>query len=1012
MQTNRLAAGGRIDRAKPVNFTFNGKPMQGVAGDTLASALLANGIDILGRSFKYGRPRGIVGHGAEEPNGIVQLGTGAQTVPNLRATQVELYEGLEAFTVGGWPSVEFDLMGMLGALGKLMPPGFYYKTFMRPKKLWMTYEHFIRKAAGLGRAPIEADPDTYDKLNQHCDVLVVGAGPAGLVAAREAARHGARVILADEQSEFGGSLLASTLSIGGQSATQWIAQIVAELRACDNVELLPRSTVFGYYDHNFLTLLERRTDHQGISAAATPQAATAKATRQRLHRVRAGQVVLATGAIERPLVFGNNDVPGVMLAASVSTYINRYAVAPGNKLVLFTTNDNAYQTAIDWQRTGRQVVAVVDSRANPSGALVKLAGQLGIKVIGGHGVIEAMGKKRVTAAVIAPLNQEGTAVTGSARRLGCDLIACSGGWSPAIHLSSHTGAKPRWSDEIVGFLPGESKQQERSAGAAKGTYTLLGCLHEGALAGADAARMAGFGKGESHFVAPNIQELPQQPQQALFLVPHSKRTSRAPNQFVDFQLDVTAAGIELAAREGYESVEHVKRYTAMGFGTDQGKLGNINGMAILAKALGQSIPETGTTIFRPSYTPTTFGAIAGRDVGALFDPERYTAMHRWHREHGAEWENVGQWKRPWYFPKPGESMRDAVNRECLAVRNSVGILDASTLGKIDIQGPDAAEFISRIYTNAYLKLAPGKCRYGVMLKEDGMIFDDGVTACLGENHYLMFTTTGGAAGVLAWLELWQQTEWPELEVYFTSVTDHWATATVTGPSARKVIEKVCSDIDLSRDAFKFMDWRNGTVAGAKARVFRISFTGELSFEVHVPAHYGRHVWEKLMEAGEAFGITPYGTETMHVLRAEKGYIIVGQDTDGSMTPQDMNMDWVIGKNKTFSFIGKRSLQRSDCMRENRKQMVGLKPLDPNVVLPEGAQIVNDPNQPLPMAMQGHVTSSYYSACMKHSIALAVVKGGLKRMGEVVHCPLADGRAIAAEIVSSIFYDPKGERQNV
>lgn len=540
----------------------------------------------------------------------------------------------------------------------------------------------------------------------------------------------------------------------------------------------------------------------------------------------------------------------------------------------------------------------------------------------------------------------------------------------------------------------------------------MGCLSEGACAGAQAAMLSGHGDGNLQFPAIAVDEYSEQPQQALFLVPHTKITSRAPSQFVDFQLDVSASGIELAVREGFESVEHVKRYTALGFGTDQGKLGNINGMAILANALDQSIAETGTTIFRPSYTPTTFGAIAGRDVNNLFDPERYTAVHRWHVEQGAQFEDVGQWKRPWYFPKQGETMQQAVDREGLAVRNSVGILDASTLGKIDIQGPDAAEFITRMYTNSYLKLAPGKCRYGVMLKEDGMIFDDGVCACLGDNQYLMFTTTGGAAGVLAWLELWQQTEWPELQVYFTSVTDHWTTATVTGPNARKVIAKVCSDIDLSNDAFSFMDWRDGTVAGVKARVFRISFTGELSYEVNVPAHYGRHIWEALIAAGEEFNIIPYGTETMHILRAEKGFIIVGQDTDGSMTPADMNMDWVVGKNKTFSFIGRRSLQRSDTVRSNRKQLVGLKPLNTKEVLPEGAQVVFDAKQKIPMAMQGHVTSSYYSASLGHSIALAVVKGGHKRLGQVVYCPLADGRSIASEIVSSVFYDPKGERQHV
>ena len=1003
-QINRLNTGARTDNTTRINFTYNGKQMQGVAGDTLASALLANGVNVVGRSFKYSRPRGIVGHGAEEPNAIMQIGSGAATVPNLKATQVELYEGLESASVNGWPNVNFDLMSITGWFGRMMPPGFYYKTFMYPAKLWMTYEHFIRKAAGLGSAPVQDDPDSYDKLNQHCDLLVVGAGPAGLVAAREAARAGARVIIADEQNEFGGSLLASTNNIDGQPATSWVDELVADLEGFSNVQTLPRSTVFGYYDHNFLGILQRRTDHLGISADS--------GSRQRLHRVRAKRVILATGAFERPLVFAQNDIPGVMQASSVSTYINRYGVAPGNRMILFTTNDSAYQTAIDWHRAGRAVVAVVDSRCAPSGEIVAAAKEMGIRVIAGSGVIEAQGGKRVRRALVAPLNADGTEIAGAVEKLACDLIACSGGWSPAIHLSSHTGAKPVWDESIIGFKPGQSVQKEHSAGACGGTYSLAGCIAEGASAGAEAAKLAGCGDGTVHFPMPQIKEYSEQPAQALFLVPHTKAPSRAPSQFVDMQLDVSASGIELAVREGFKSVEHIKRYTAMGFGTDQGKLGNINGMAILANALGQSIEQTGTTIFRPSYSPTTFGAIAGADVGALFDPARYTAMHRWHQEQGAEFEDVGQWKRAWYFPRTGESMQDTVNRECLAVRNSVGILDASTLGKIDIQGPDAAEFITRMYTNSYLKLVPGKCRYGVMLKEDGMIFDDGVCACIGDNHYLMFTTTGGAAGVLAWLELWQQTEWPDLKVYFTSVTDHWTTATITGPNARKVLAKVCDDIDLANDAFQFMDWRDGTVAGVAARVFRISFTGELTYEINVPAHYGRHIWEALIAAGEEFNITPYGTESMHVLRAEKGFIIVGQDTDGSMTPADMNMDWVVGKNKTFSFIGKRSLQRSDSVRENRKQLVGLKTVDGAQVLPEGAQVVFNPEEKIPMSMQGHVTSSYFSANLGHSIALAVVKGGHGMKGKTVYCPLADGRTIAAEIVSSVFYDPKGERQNV
>ncbi len=1002
-EVNRLTEGGVIDRKQCVNFTFNGRRLQGYQGDTLASALLANGVKVVGRSFKYSRPRGIVGHGSEEPNAIVQLGTGAETIPNLRATQVELYEGLEAVSVGGWPSVDFDVMAVVGWFGRLMPPGFYYKTFMWPARFWMTYEHFIRKLAGLGTSPEARDPDCYDKLNHHCDVLVVGAGPAGLCAALEAAQTGARVIVADEQAQLGGSLLSSQTRIGAQSGSQWLSDRCEQLARFDNVILLPRSTVFGYYDHNFLGIVERRTDHMEPSQRG--------GARQRLHRVRARQVVLATGAIERPLVFANNDVPGVMLASSVSTYIRRYGVVPGNNLLVFTANDSAYQCALDWQDSGRSVVAVVDSRAAPDGPLVQACQRAGISVITGHGVIDVKGRKAVQAALVAPLGEAGTTVAGEAIAMNCDLIACSGGWSPAVHLSSQTGAKPQWDTEAIGFVPGDSWQAECSAGAAAGSYTLLACLTDGAAAGAAAAARAGYGNGESTFVAPNTQERPESRAQALFLVPHSRDTSRAPKQFVDFQLDVTAAAIELAVREGYQSVEHVKRYTAMGFGTDQGKLGNINGVAILARALGQEIAETGTTMFRPSYTPTTFGALAGRDVAELFEPERYTAMHRWHLENNAEWENVGQWKRPRYFPEPGESMQAAVDRECLAVRNSVGILDASTLGKIDIQGADAAEFLTRIYTNSYLKLAPGRCRYGLMLKEDGMIFDDGVTACIDENRYLMHTTTGGAAGVLAWLELWHQTEWPELDVYFTSVTDHWATATVSGPNARKVLSKVCEGVDLAADQFQFLDWREATVAGVKARIFRISFTGELSYEVNVPAHYGRHLWAALMEAGAEFSITPYGTETMHVLRAEKGFIIVGQDTDGSMTPQDMNMNWIVGQKKSFSFIGKRSLSRSDSMRAGRKQLVGLKTCDPQCVLPEGAQLVSSPTEPIPMAMQGHVTSSYYSACLGHSIALAVVKSGLSRQGERIYSPQADGSVIEAEIVDSVFYDPEGERQD-
>ncbi|CAO1668966.1 Sarcosine oxidase subunit alpha [Halomonas sp. NYA30] len=1010
-QMFRLNTGGRIDRSRTLSFTFNGQRYQGHPGDTLASALLANGVDIVNRSFKYSRPRGIVAAGAEEPNAIVQLGSSeAAQVPNVRATQQALFDGLTACSTNGWPNVQRDLMGLVGKLGgQFMPPGFYYKTFMAPASMWLTYEKYIRKAAGLGRSPMEADPDSYDHFNQHCDVLVVGAGAAGLAAALASARSGARVIVADEQEEMGGSLLDSRETLDGKLADQWVARVLEELSGCANVTLLPRTTVNGYHDHNFVTLHERRTEHLGETA---PVINGYRQVRARLHRVRAGQVILATGAHERPLVYAGNDVPGNLLAGAVSTYIRRYGVAPGRKLVLSTSNDYGYRVALDWKEAGCEVAAIVDAREAPAGDWVDAARAQGIKIITGSAVIEAKGSNRVTAARVAKIDIDAFKVSGPVQELACDTIASSGGYSPVIHLASHTGARPTWRDDILGFVPGLVKGVQ-ACGGAKGTYTLGDVLAEGVEAGIRAAATTGY--TAQTVSLPSAERLQQGPAVPLFQVPHEKPTLRGPKQFVDLQNDVTAAGIELATREGFESIEHIKRYTAMGFGTDQGKLGNINGMAIAARCLNRSIPEVGTTVFRPNYTPVTFGAIVGRHCRDLFDPERYTALHQWHVERGAEFEDVGQWKRPWYYPQKvngkAETIQEAVARECLAVREKVGILDASTLGKIDIQGPDAREFLARIYTNKWEKLAVGKCRYGLMCKDDGMVTDDGVTSCLAENHFLMTTTTGGAAAILEWLELWHQTEWPELDVYFSSVTDHWATMTITGPEARKLLAEI-SDIDLDRDSFKFMDWRSGKVAGVPARVFRISFTGELTFEINVQANYAMYVWQTLFKHGEKYGLTPYGTETMHVLRAEKGFIIVGQETDGSVTPEDLGMQWAIGYDKPYSWIGKRALTRSDTKRENRKQLVGLRPKDPKVVLEEGAQIVLDPKHAIPMPMVGHVTSSYYSPILDSGFALAVVKGGHQRLGETVYLPMADGQTFEAEIVSTIFYDPKGERQNV
>ncbi|UCJ17350.1 sarcosine oxidase subunit alpha [Pseudomonas sp. MM211] len=1003
-QVNRLSQGGRIDRSQPLTFSFNGQTYQGYAGDTLAAALLANGVDVVGRSFKYSRPRGIVAAGAEEPNAVLQIGSAeAAQIPNVRATQQALYANLTATSTNGWPSVNTDLMGILGKVGGgMMPPGFYYKTFMYPQNLWLTYEKYIRKAAGLGRAPKENDPDIYDYLNQHCDVLVVGAGPAGLAAALAAGRSGARVILADEQEELGGSLLSTREMLDDMPAAEWAAKAIAELQAMPEVTLLARATVNGYHDHNFLTIHQRLTDHLGeVAAMGQP--------RQRLHRVRAGRVVLATGAHERPLVYANNDVPGNMLADAVSTYVRRYGVAPGQKLVLSTNNDYAYRVVLDWLDAGRQVVAVADARSNPRGSWVEEARRRGVRVLTSSGVVEARGSKRVTGARICAIDAARHKVTSPGETLDCDLIVSSGGYSPVVHLASHLGGRPVWREDILAFVPGDGFQKRHCAGAVNGVFGMGDSLADGFEAGAKAAAEVGFQPVSG--TLPKAEKRIEEASIALFQVPHDKNTARAPKQFVDQQNDVTAAGIELATREGFESVEHVKRYTALGFGTDQGKLGNINGLAIAARSLGISIAEMGTTMFRPNYTPVTFGAIAGRHCGDLFEPKRYTAIQKWHLENGAEFEDVGQWKRPWYFPKKDEDLHAAVARECLAVRNAVGILDASTLGKIDIQGPDAREFLNRVYTNAWTKLDVGKARYGLMCKEDGMVFDDGVTACLADNHFVMTTTTGGAARVMEWLEIYHQTEWPELKVYFSSVTDHWATMTLSGPNSRKLLAEV-TDIDLDKDAFPFMTWKEGTVGGVPARVFRISFTGELSYEVNVQANYALGVWEKIIAAGQKHGLTPYGTETMHVLRAEKGFIIVGQDTDGSVTPDDLNMGWCVGRTKPFSWIGWRGMNREDTLKEGRKQLVGLKPVDPNKVLPEGAQLVFDPKQQIPMTMVGHVTSSYMSAAMGHSFAMALVRGGLKRIGERVFAPLVDGSVIEAEIVSSVFYDPKGDRQNV
>jgi sarcosine oxidase subunit alpha len=991
----RLPAGGRIDRSRVLRFTFNGRGYEGHPGDTLASALLANGVLLVARSWKYHRPRGILSAGVEEPNGLVQLFDGARTVPNARMTEVTLVEGLRATSIHASPSVEFDLKAVNGWFSRVIPAGFYYKTFMASQTAWHFFEKHIRASSGLGTSPTMADPDRYEKRFAHCDVLVVGGGIAGLTAALAAGRTGARVMLCDEQAELGGWLLSSDEMVDGVPAAQWVDRVHTELASLPEVCVLPRTTAFGYHDHNFVTLLERRADHLPVGEAPV--------FRERVWKVRARQVVLATGAHERPLVFGNNDLPGIMLASAVSTYVRRYAVLPGRRAVVFTNNDAGYDAALSLHGAGASVV-VVDARSTPSGSLSQRVSAKGIEIFAGHAITEARGGKCVSGVVVQGLDDTDR-LRGSSRTLPCDLIAVSGGFSPVIHLQCQAGSKPVWDDERAAFVPGKPAQGESSAGACRGLQSLFMCAGDGCAAGTAAAEAAGF--QAAGMSPPRVDEIQLGALRPLWLVPHAKGVSRAPKQFVDLQNDVVASDIHLAVREGFESIEHVKRYTAMGLGTDQGKTGNINGMGIVAQALGKSIAQVGTTTFRPNYTPVTFGAVAGLELGEGFEPVRTTAMHSWHVQQGALFEDVLQWKRPWYYPRASEDLRAAVKREVLAVRTGVGMLDASTLGKIDIQGPDAATLLNWVYSNAWSNLGVGKCRYGLMLDENGMVFDDGVTVRVGENHFLMHTTTGGAARVLAWLERWLQTEWPDLKVYLTTVTDHWATTAIAGPNSRDVLKKVCTDVDF--DAFPHMSYREGTVAGVRARIMRISFSGERSYEVNVPASDALRVWEAIHAAGRPFDITPYGTETMHVLRAEKGYIIVGQDTDGSVTPVDLGMVAMVANTKDC--IGKRSLSRSDTAQPDRKQFVGLLTEDPQIVLDEGAQIVDEPTPSLPAGSAGHVTSSYHSPTLGRSIALALVRGGAHRMGERVHVFMRSRGTVPATIANPVFFDRTSERQN-
>ena len=994
-QPFRAVAGGRVDRDRTVRFTFDGALYRGLKGDTLASALIANGVHLVGRSFKYHRPRGILAAGSDEPNALVGVGADeAHYTPNLRATQVELKDGLVAVSQNRAPSLKFDVGAVNDLVAPLLPAGFYYKTFMWPQAFWKSvYEPVIRAAAGLGRAPRAPDADRYTQRYAHCDVLVVGSGPAGLAAARAAAASGASVILCDEQAEMGGSLLAETqATIDGMPASAWVAEALAELAANERVTLLSRTTAFGWYPHNLIGLAERITDHLAAPHRDLP--------RERMWQVRAKEVVIAAGAIERPMVFPENDRPGVMLADAARTFLNRYGAVVGRGVVVFTAHDAAYQAALDLHAAGVQVAAIADLRPVADGELPEKARAAGLPVQTSTTVVGTRGRLRVREAHLATV-----AADGSVARpviVPCDAVLMSGGFTPSVHLFSQSRGKLAFDAATKTFLPGQSFAHERSAGACRGTFGLADVLAEGYAAGEQAAKAAASGRAFAITDAPTVSG------GFSGAAPHGRNPVFA-KAFVDFQNDVTAKDVKLATREGFVSIEHVKRYTTTGMATDQGKTSNLNALAIVSDAIAKPIPQIGLTTFRPPYTPVTFGSFAGAARGDLFDPVRTTPIHAWAEAHGAAFEDVGLWKRAWYFPNAGEDLHAAVARECKAVRQSVGIFDASTLGKIEVVGPDAAEFMNRMYTNAWTKLEPGRLRYGVMLREDGFVMDDGVVGRMAPDRFHVTTTTGGAPRVLHLMEDYLQTEWPDLDVWLTSTTEQWAVIAVQGPNARKVLEPLVEGIDLSKEAMPHMSVREGRIAGVPTRLFRVSFTGELGFEVNVPADYGRHVWEAIVAAGAPHGITPYGTETMHVLRAEKGYIIVGQETDGTATPDDVNLGWAVGKAKK-DFVGKRSVLRPEMTGAGRKQLVGLLTVDPTVVLEEGAQIVADPNQPVPMTMLGHVTSSYWSSVLGRSIALAMVRDGRGRMGETLHVPMPGG-AIAVTVAAPVFVDPEGARLN-
>ncbi|MGC3936418.1 sarcosine oxidase subunit alpha family protein [Roseobacter sp. EG26] len=1003
--STRLVKGGRLlNRQKAMNFTFNGKQLRGCEGDTLASALLANDQMLVGRSFKYHRPRGVVASGAEEPNGLVNLGAEGKFEPNQRVTTTELFEGLSAQSQNHWPSLEFDVGAINSRLSRFLPAGFYYKMFIHPRPLWKhVYEPIIRHSAGLGRAPKARDVDTYEHYHFFCDVMVIGGGVAGLQAAKAAAQTGAKVFLVEQSAHWGGRAPVDGGSIDGAPVENFVEQTVAELQSMPNVTMRNRLMGAGVYDHGYVLGYEQLRDH-------CPEK---PGPRQRLWRIRARHIVTATGAIERPLSFAGNDIPGVLLASAVRDYVVNYGVSAGDRTVVVTNNDDAYLTAFSLKDAGLSVPVIIDARVQAvDSPVMEQAKALGIRVMMGHAIASVKGSKRVTGVAICSQAGAGAVL----EEIACDAVAMSGGWSPVVHLWSHCGGKLVWDVAQAHFRPDVDKAPTgadgqpfvTAAGAANGSLLLGDALGDGDQAGKLAASAAGYKiKQTACPVAESLEEAPMSP---VWLMPQGAGIELRSKAWLDYQNDVKVSDVQLAAQEGFESVEHAKRYTTLGMATDQGKLSNINGLATLAGSLNTTIPQVGTTTFRPPYTPISMGAIAGEARGEVFQPLRRTPMHDWHDANGAHWEPVGHWRRPYCYQRAGESVNDAVMRETKNARENLGLLDASTLGKLIVKGPDAGKFLDMLYTNMMSTLKPGKCRYGLMCSENGFLIDDGVVARIDEDTFLCHTTTGGAERIHGHMEEWLQTEWWDWQVYVANVTEQYAQVAVVGPNARKALEKL-GGMDVSKEALGFMEWADGELGGFKVRVYRISFSGELSYEIAVDAGQGQAFWDALMVVGHDLGVMPYGTEALHILRAEKGFIMIGDETDGTVIPQDLGLHWAISKKKE-DFLGKRAQERSHMADPERWKLVGLETLSGSV-LPDGAYALGDgENANGQKNMIGRVTSSYYSPNLEKGIAMGLVLHGPDRMGEVIEFPGTNGATYKARIVDPVFYDKEGEKGNV